>query len=84
MTPISGGRKRPYRMSVDRIDRSGGYTPDNIRITTAIAKIALMDWQFSDFLEMRRAVSATHGKRRKRSFRDQCVQHRRQESKGDI
>lgn len=57
------GAKRPNRMSVDRIDRTGGYTPGNFRITTAIANVAMMDWEFEDFVDMCRAVAELHRRR---------------------
>lgn len=77
VSPITNGQKRPYRMSVDRIERSGGYTPDNIRITAAIANVAMMDWSFDDFVSMCRAVARMHGGTKTRSFRDECIRHRR-------
>lgn len=60
LSPIEEGKKRPNRMSVDRIDRRTGYTPTNIRITTAIANIAMMDWEFDDFVRMCHAVAKQH------------------------
>lgn len=79
VAPISNGKKRPLRMSVDRIDRSGGYTPDNIRITTAIANIAMMDWDFDDFVSMCRAVTDMHGKAPRQSLRDRFIKARREQ-----
>jgi len=46
------GQKRPHCMSIDRIHGLAGYTPDNIRITTVIVNMSLLNWRFEDFFEM--------------------------------
>jgi hypothetical protein len=60
VSPIETGKKRPWRMSVDRIERSKGYTPENTRITTSIVNVAMMDWEFDDFVKMCHAVAAKY------------------------
>ncbi len=51
------GEKRPFCMSIDRLDNSRGYTRDNVRITTVIVNTALLTWQEKDFMRMCRAIS---------------------------
>jgi hypothetical protein len=51
------GEKRPFCMSIDRIDNGRGYTKDNVRITTVIANTALLNWKEEDFRRMCRAVA---------------------------
>jgi len=54
MSPESGDNdnKNPYRISVDRIDNYGGYTEDNIRLTTHWANNAKSTWPEDLFVEM--------------------------------
>lgn len=52
------GEKRPFCMSLDRIENSLGYTKGNVRITTVIANTALLNWREEDFLRMCRAVAS--------------------------
>ncbi len=40
--PTSG--RRPFAVSIDRIDCSRGYTKDNVRLVCAIVNLALGDW----------------------------------------
>lgn len=39
-----GATRRPYIASLDRIDPTGGYTPDNVRLVCALVNYAMMDW----------------------------------------
>ncbi len=41
---LPGREIRPFRHSIDRIDSSRGYLPDNIRIVCAGVNIAMMHW----------------------------------------
>ena len=38
------GIKKPWAPSIDRIDSSLGYSPENCRIVTIFANIAMSDW----------------------------------------
>jgi hypothetical protein len=51
------GAKRPFCMSIDRIDNGRGYTKGNVRITTVIVNTALLNWKQEDFWRMCQAVS---------------------------
>ncbi|MGN6775971.1 hypothetical protein [Rhizobium sp.] len=51
------GAKRPFCMSIDRIDNSQGYIRTNVRITTVIVNTALLNWKQDDFRMMCLAVS---------------------------
>jgi len=51
------GAKRPFCMSIDRLKNSAGYTPENVRITTVIANMSLLNWDVNDFRKMCVAVS---------------------------
>ena len=37
-------RRRPYAMSLDRINRSKGYTKNNVRLVCAAVNMALFTW----------------------------------------
>lgn len=52
----SATSRQPFRPSIDRIDRLGGYTADNIRFVCVIVNIALNDWGFDTFMTMCRAA----------------------------
>lgn len=52
------GRRRKLSMSIDRINSSGGYTKDNIRITSVMVNMARLNWSDEDFVSMCRAVAA--------------------------
>jgi len=47
-----GGAKAPFSPSIDRIDNSKGYTPDNTRIVCLIVNIAMNEWGSHAFLEL--------------------------------
>jgi hypothetical protein len=49
-------KKSPTMASVDRIDSSKGYTPDNIQFVCFIANIAKHDFSENDFLNFCEAV----------------------------
>jgi len=51
----------PYKISIDRIDSSKGYTPDNIQLVARIVNQAKSDMDDEDFLEMIRLMSAHLG-----------------------
>jgi len=54
--------KRWWRASVDRIDNSKGYLPDNIQIVSAIANVGRnTDSDYTSVIEMARCVCAHHG-----------------------
>lgn len=41
---IDGRRRRPFAPSLDRINSSGGYTKDNVRIVCLATNLALNEW----------------------------------------
>lgn len=51
------GEKRPFCMSIDRIDNDLGYLKGNVRITTIIVNTARLNWSDEDFRRMCEAVS---------------------------
>ncbi|QKV17813.1 hypothetical protein [Oricola thermophila] len=54
--PRKGGAG-PFRMSLDRINNAGGYTRDNVRVTTVIVNMARLNWSDDDFHRMCAAVA---------------------------
>jgi hypothetical protein len=49
---LPGKKFRPYMHSIDRIDSSQGYTPDNIRFVCAAVNNAMMHWGEAMFAEL--------------------------------
>lgn len=56
------GYNLPYHPSLDRIDSSKGYTPDNIRIVCLAANIAMNAWGDQVLLRLAQGVVDTIGK----------------------
>lgn len=56
------GYNLPYHPSLDRIDSSKGYTPDNIRIVCLAANIAMNTWGDQVLLRLAQGVVETMGK----------------------
>lgn len=46
---IEAGQRRPFAPSLDRIDRSEGYTADNCRIVCVAMNIAVNEWDIAVF-----------------------------------
>jgi hypothetical protein len=53
----TGRAKRPYAPSLDRIDRSRGYEPENVRLVTAVANFAMNAWGREPVLDLARAMA---------------------------
>ena len=53
----SGRARKPYAPSLDRIDRSRGYEPDNVRLVTAVANFAMNAWGRDPVLDLARAMA---------------------------
>lgn len=51
-------RRRPYVPSIDRIDCSAGYTPDNVRLVCACVNLAMNEWGLDVLLKMGSALKA--------------------------
>lgn len=51
------GGRRPWSPSLDRIDSSKGYTPDNCRLVCTCVNLAMSEWPDDVFLRMCRAVA---------------------------
>ncbi len=58
ISAAEAGKRRKLNMSIDRIDSTGGYTRDNIRITSVMVNMARLNWSDADFVAMCRAVAA--------------------------
>jgi hypothetical protein len=56
----TGRAKRPYAPSLDRIDGSRGYEPDNVRLVTAVANFAMNAWGLEPVLDLARAMALKH------------------------
>ena len=52
-------RRRPWIPSVDRIDSTKSYTPDNCRLVCSAANYAMNEWSDSDFVKLCRGVVET-------------------------
>ncbi len=48
-------RTHPFRASLDRIDNSRGYTPDNVRVVSKIFNTAKFCWTDADVMKMAEA-----------------------------
>lgn len=55
------GKRRPFAPSVDRIDPTRGYTPDNVRVVCVAANYAMSDWGEAVLLEIARGMVMRHG-----------------------
>lgn len=53
-----GHKYDPYSPSVDRIDNSRGYHPDNCRVVLTAVNVALNHWGYDVFLPIARALAA--------------------------
>ena len=51
------GSGRPYAPSLDSIDPSRGYEPDNVRLVTAVAKFVMNAWGPEPVLALARAMT---------------------------
>jgi hypothetical protein len=56
----TGRAQRPYAPSLDRIDRSRGYEPDNVRLVSAVANFAMNAWGLEPVLAMARAMAGKY------------------------
>lgn len=56
LSPKESYHRRPFTMSIDRIDGRLGYTKSNVRLVCTMVNIARSDWSDDDFLQMCRAV----------------------------
>ena len=61
---VEPGRRNPYAPSIDRIDSSGGYTPDNIRVVCFAINMMLADFGAEVFEPVAKAYfkEASNGK----------------------
>lgn len=41
---VNGSRTKPYRPTIDRIDNSHGYHPDNVRLVCVAVNAAMREW----------------------------------------
>jgi hypothetical protein len=53
----TGWARKPYAPSLDRIDRSRGYEPDNVRLVTAVANFAMNAWGLEPVLDLAQAMA---------------------------
>ena len=56
-----GKARRPFAPSIDRVDASGGYTRDNIRLVCQVVNFALNAYGEDVFYEMARLAAAQAG-----------------------
>jgi hypothetical protein len=61
----TGRARRPYAPSLDRIDRSRGYEPDNVRLVTAVANFAMNAWGLEPVLDLARAMALKYAEEAK-------------------
>ncbi len=60
----TGRARKPYAPSLDRIDRSRGYEPDNVRLVTAVANFAMNAWGLEPVRDLARLWPKSTQKRR--------------------
>lgn len=53
----TGRARKPYAPSLDRVDRSRGYEPENVRLVTAVANFAMNAWGREPVLDLARAMA---------------------------
>jgi hypothetical protein len=53
----TGRARRPYAPSLDRINRSRGYEPENVRLVTAVANFAMNAWGLEPVRDLARAMA---------------------------
>lgn len=51
-----GGKPDPWSPSIDRIENRHGYLPDNIRIVSSVANMAMNQWGYDTLLRLARGV----------------------------
>jgi len=56
LDPIKGSSRRPFLPSIDRIQNSKGYTPDNVRIVCNAVNMAKNDWDDDVLIKVAKAI----------------------------
>jgi hypothetical protein len=57
----NGNQMTGHNISIDRIDSSLGYEPDNIQLVTVMANLIKLDYPIQDFLLIVKDIAEWHG-----------------------
>jgi hypothetical protein len=58
LRPNPSNARRPFAVSIDRVNNAAGYEAENVRSVCTIVNIARSDWDDEDFIQMCKSVSA--------------------------
>lgn len=64
--PVEGKLKRPWTPSVDRIDNTKGYTPDNCRLICLAVNLAMNEWGEAVLFRIAEALTMHRAKKRRK------------------
>ena len=74
----TGKARRPFKPSIDRIDRRKPHTPDNVRLVCAIANFAMNAWGEEPLIQLAEGI-VRHNKKVSRSgFKDRWREQQQQ------
>ena len=76
--------KRPFAPSIDRIDCSGGYTRENVRLVSRVANFAMGEWGHTVLRRLAHGVVETERRDEKAWFRGQRAKLRRAEKAAEV
>ncbi len=62
LRPTEDGTRRPFTMSIDRVNNSAGYTTENCRLVCTIVNIARSNWKDEHFTHMCHQVAENNPK----------------------
>lgn len=55
------GSRNPFAASIDRVDSTRGYSPDNVRLVISVLNLAMNEWGIGPVLRMAEALTGKRG-----------------------